>query len=100
MGIGFRTTINSPTLEKKGGLDSGHGFYNDALTVYMIQRLPALRTSWENTTLRIGTDKLMTAPAPVLIVSYVMPVSSASAEIWDIDGHNSGTEMWVITGPQ
>jgi hypothetical protein len=85
----------TPFLEKTGQADSGSGFkntngnYDEADSGY--------ESLLGDYFLRIGTDHLATAPGPALIIDYSTPVSGASGQIWDIDGHSAGTEQWSVT---
>jgi len=88
---------DTPFLELTGSSDTGDGFLNDALSSDDVEAT----SGWSGPGLgdyflRIGTGGLASTPVPSLIISYSAPVSAASAQIWDIDGHSNGTEQWVV----
>ena len=92
------SNADTPFLEKTGGSDTGDGFYNFQTGT----QTPDVETAgFEGQLgeyyLRIGTDELLSAPMPDLLISYTNPVSAASAQIWDIDGGPAGTEQWLVT---
>ncbi|MDP2644744.1 MAG: PEP-CTERM sorting domain-containing protein [Desulfobacterales bacterium] len=85
----------NPYLEKTGDADSGTGFLNDALSQYDVAA-PGYEPLLGDYFLRLGTGGLLSVPVPRLIIGYTDPVSGASAQIWDIDGHSNGTEQWRV----
>jgi hypothetical protein len=88
----------TPTLEKTGGSDDGHGFLNfQTGTATPDVETAGYEGQLGDYYLRIGTDELLSAPIPNLLISYTNPVSAASAQIWDIDGGPAGTEQWLVT---
>lgn len=91
------STGETPFLEQTGGADAGNGFENDQLGTPDIE---AVSHAGElgGFFLRLGTTDLLVTPVPELIITYSTPVSAASAQIWDIDGHTgTGSEQWEIS---
>jgi hypothetical protein len=85
----------TPYLEAVGGTDPGNGFINDQLGV-SDTAAPGFEWQLGKFFLRLGTNTLMTAPVPSLIITYTSPVAAASAQIWDIDSQGQGTEQWLL----
>ncbi len=86
----------TPFLEMAGAADTGNGFLNDQVGTYDMTA-PGRERNLGNYFLRLGTGGLEQAPAPVLLIGYAAPVSAASAQIWDIDGHANGNEQWLVS---
>lgn len=83
----------TPFLEKTGGADSGHGFWNEGPDIFDTEAV-GYEGGLGDYFLRFGTTTFSDTPGPILIITYDTPVSAASAEIWDIDAATAGTNGW------
>ncbi len=89
----------TPYLEARGSADGTTGFIRNwpAETADAdVEREGFTGVGLGNFFLRLGIDTLFAAPVPSLIISYSTPVSAASAQIWDIDSNQFGTEQWRV----
>jgi hypothetical protein len=88
----------TPFLEQRDSDDDGNGFLRNFPPEELSADIERAGHEGElgNFFLRLGIDTLFAVPVPQLIISYSTPVAAASAQIWDIDGNDFGTEQWRV----
>lgn len=95
-GVAFSTSVGgTPYIESTGGKDVGYGFLYGPSDL-QDTAVPGFESQLGSFYLRFGTTNLLVAPVPSLLINYSIPVSAASAQIWDIDSNSKGTEKWRI----
>jgi hypothetical protein len=93
------STGGTPFLEESGSADGTTGFIRNFPEEAMeadVEREGYTGLGLGGFFLRLGTDNFFAAPVPVLIIDYSTPVAAASAQIWDIDANDFGTEQWRV----
>jgi hypothetical protein len=94
------STIKPAYLEAVGGGDSGHGFWNSKLSS-ADKEATGHTGQLGDYFLRIGqagyAAKKATDQSVSLWIEFTSPVSTASAEIWDIDKGSKGSEQWKVS---
>jgi hypothetical protein len=89
----------TPFLEQSGNADGTTGFirnWPEETADADVEREGYAGLGLGGFFLRLGTNSFFAAPVPVLVIDYSTPVAAASAQIWDIDSNQFGTEQWRV----
>jgi hypothetical protein len=99
-GVTFSLSVaGTPFLEASGSDDGTTGFirnFPEETADADVEREGYTGLGLGGFFLRFGIDTFFAVPVPKLIISYTTPVNAASAQIWDIDSNQFGTEQWRV----